>query len=106
MTTNPQTAEERVARHLAAKDWLTTPDRWDSATASFRAEYLALAREVIALVQPAASAVVAVAAPPTGQTALRTRIAQALVRATTTYVVEAEHPPAVVPAVGQTDEEA
>lgn len=60
----------------------------------------------VARAHAAASAVVAVAAPPTGQTALRTRIAQALVRATTTYVVEAEHPPAVVPAVGQTDEEA
>lgn len=56
MIDNPQTdrtVEERVAHYLAARDWLTTEDRWDSATASFRAEYLAAAREVIAPVQPA-----------------------------------------------------
>jgi hypothetical protein len=55
--TNPQpSVEERVARHLASKDWLTTPDRWDTASAWFRADYLAFAREVIALVQPDAPA--------------------------------------------------
>jgi hypothetical protein len=55
-TTNPQQAvEERVARHLASKDWLTTPDRWDQGSAWFRADYLAHAREVIALVQAAAT---------------------------------------------------
>lgn len=66
MIDNPQTdrtVEERVARHLAARDWLTTEDRWDGATASFRAEYLAAAREVIALVQPAV--LPAVPVPPT-----------------------------------------
>jgi hypothetical protein len=57
-TTNPQQAvEERVARHLASKDWLTTPDRWDQGSAWFRADYLAHAREVIALVQAAAATV-------------------------------------------------
>lgn len=55
--TNPQpSVEERVARHLASKDWLTTPDRWDTASAWFRADYLAHAREVIAIVQPDAPA--------------------------------------------------
>ncbi|MEH0586190.1 hypothetical protein QA942_19720 [Streptomyces sp. B21-106] len=54
-TPDPQAAVvERVARHLAARDWLTTDDRWDGATASFRADYLAAAREVLALVPSAA----------------------------------------------------
>jgi hypothetical protein len=48
------TVEERVARHLAAKDWLTTPDRWDQGSAWFRADYLAYASEVIAIVREAA----------------------------------------------------
>jgi len=68
--TNPQAAvEERVARHLAAKEWLTTEDGWRTATAQFRADYLAHAREVIALVQ---------AAPAAAPSALRDRIAAAL----------------------------
>ncbi|WP_060905379.1 hypothetical protein [Streptomyces scabiei] len=57
-TTEPLPVEERVARHLAARDWLTTEDRWDNATSSFRANYLSDAREVIALVRGAVSAVV------------------------------------------------
>ncbi|OYP14043.1 hypothetical protein CFC35_05615 [Streptomyces sp. FBKL.4005] len=48
--------EERVARHLAAKDWLTTSDHWDHGSASFRADYLNHAREVIAIVRAAVSA--------------------------------------------------
>jgi hypothetical protein len=53
-TTNPQAdVVERVARHLASTDWLTTPEQWDRGSASFRADYLAHAREVIAIVQSA-----------------------------------------------------
>ncbi|MBD9723481.1 hypothetical protein PV755_46535 [Streptomyces caniscabiei] len=70
-TTEPQTVEERVARHLAARDWLTTEDRWDNATSSFRANYLSDAREVIALVQAAV-------VPAADRAALRDRIADAL----------------------------
>ncbi|BCM70899.1 hypothetical protein EASAB2608_06233 [Streptomyces sp. EAS-AB2608] len=49
----PMSVEERVARHLAAKDWLTTSDHWDQGRASFRADYLNHAREVIAIVREA-----------------------------------------------------
>jgi len=59
--TNPQAAEVRVARHLAANDYLTPGDTaddawWDSRIPKFRADYLAYAREVIAIVQPDAAA--------------------------------------------------
>lgn len=47
--------EERVARYLAAWDWLgnaTATDRWwSSRTAKFRGDYLAFARDVIAIVR-------------------------------------------------------
>lgn len=45
--------EERVARHLASRDWLIddmADDDWHRRGAKFRADYLALAREVIAIV--------------------------------------------------------
>lgn len=74
-----ESVEERVARHLAAKDWLTTPEHWDQGSAWFRADYLAHAREVIALVREAdPAAASAVVAPPTDRADLRERIAQAL----------------------------
>jgi hypothetical protein len=70
--TPDQPAEERVARHLAARDWLTDEGRWENATASFRADYLAAAREVIALVPSAGPA------PATDRADLRDRIADML----------------------------
>lgn len=46
--------EESVARHLASRDWLIddmADDDWQRRGAKFRADYLALAREVIAIVR-------------------------------------------------------
>jgi hypothetical protein len=60
----------RGRHHLASKDWLTTADHWDRASAWFRADYLTHAREVIALVQAAAATVPASA--PTDQAAAPT----------------------------------
>ncbi|MFE7233958.1 hypothetical protein ACFVAF_25475 [Streptomyces sp. NPDC057596] len=90
MTTDSQrSVEERVARHLAARDWLTDDDRWVNSTAAFRADYLTAAREVIALVregEPVVPAVVLPPAPradeaqPDDRAALRDRIAHALER--------------------------
>lgn len=45
--------EERVARHLASVDWFiddTANDDWERRGPRFRADYLSLAREVIAIV--------------------------------------------------------
>ncbi|MDX3162402.1 hypothetical protein PV516_01125 [Streptomyces scabiei] len=49
-------AEERIARHLAADDYLTPDEEpddawWNSRIANFREDYLARARRVIALVR-------------------------------------------------------
>lgn len=44
--------EERVAIHLADKDgWIVDEDSWGNAAASLRDQYLALARDVIAIVK-------------------------------------------------------
>ncbi|MGW4493811.1 hypothetical protein [Streptomyces sp. NPDC004376] len=69
----PMSVEERVARYLAAKDWLTTEDHWDQGSASFRANYLTHARELIALVQE--PAVPVLVSPPPDREALRGRVA-------------------------------
>lgn len=48
------TTEERVARHLASVDWVIDDmddDDWQRRGAKFRADYMALAREVIAIVR-------------------------------------------------------
>lgn len=48
------TTEERVARHLASADWVIDDmddDDWQRRGAKFRADYMALAREVIAIVR-------------------------------------------------------
>lgn len=79
MTTDPTAAsvEERVARHLAAKDWLVEPgNAWARRGKKFREDYLALAREVIALVQPPAVSVPP--PPPATRATLRDRIADVL----------------------------
>ncbi|NEY33054.1 hypothetical protein GTU99_12775 [Streptomyces sp. PRKS01-65] len=65
--------EERVARHLASKDWLVEADRvWERRGKKFHEDYLALAREVIAMVQAGQE-------PATDRAALRDRIAEALI---------------------------
>lgn len=49
------TIEEHFARHLAAKDWLEDPADdtwWQRGPEKFRTDYLAYAREVIALIRP------------------------------------------------------
>lgn len=50
----PTALEERVARHLAANDWIidkgaTSP--WENRSAEFRNDYVAYAREVLAIAQ-------------------------------------------------------
>ncbi len=69
-TTDPTPAEERVARRLAG-DWMSAND-WAMRPAPFRAEYVAYAREVIALAQPAVSV------PAADRAALSARIAAAV----------------------------
>ncbi|MDX2702183.1 hypothetical protein PV350_04890 [Streptomyces sp. PA03-6a] len=52
---NPAPNETRIARHLAAEDWLEDPgddDWWNSRPEKFRADYIESAREVIAMVLP------------------------------------------------------
>jgi hypothetical protein len=55
VTQQPST-EERVARYMAAEDWLEDPaddEWWNSRIPKFRADYLASARAVIAIVHGA-----------------------------------------------------
>lgn len=75
MTQNDRTtatAEERVARHLAAKDHPRTG--WDAFTDRCRDVYMADARKVVAIMREATAAV----APPADRAGLRQRIAEAL----------------------------
>ncbi|MEU6552067.1 hypothetical protein ABZ915_17550 [Streptomyces sp. NPDC046915] len=90
----PMSVEERVARHLAAKDWLTTEDHWDHGSASFRADYLAHAREVIAIVRDAAQ-------PPADRAALRDRIRYAMSTAPTISLSSKQGPTEIT---GELDE--
>lgn len=63
MTAPAQTATdaevvERVARYMAAEDWLEAPvdgDWWDKCSPKFREDYRASARRVIAIVQGGAA---------------------------------------------------
>ncbi|WP_060905375.1 hypothetical protein [Streptomyces scabiei] len=55
MTRRDTAVEERLARHLAATDYLVDGEAaddewWNSRLPKFRADYLAYAREVIAIV--------------------------------------------------------
>ncbi|WP_369043436.1 hypothetical protein [Streptomyces sp. Midd1] len=77
-TNPPADVEQRVARQLAARDWLddsTSDEEWNRKSADFRADYLTYAREVIALVQPAAAVP---ASAPTDPVALRERLDAAI----------------------------
>lgn len=78
MTSNPQqSVEERVARHLAAKDWLVEPgSAWARRGKKFHEDYLAAAREVIAIVREGAAS--PVGQPARAGAALRDRIAETL----------------------------
>lgn len=78
MTSNlQQSVEERVARHLAAKDWLVEPgSAWARRGKKFHEDYLAAAREVIAIVREGAAS--PVGQPARAGAALRDRIAETL----------------------------